>query len=174
MEEEEIFKDVVGYEGLYEVSSMGRVRSLSRLKFNKNGSFMTKEIILKSTIKNGYHGLTLFANGTARSVDVHVLMAVAFLSHVSGGHKIVVDHINGIKADDRIQNLRIVTNRFNCSFGERINKNRLSSQYVGVSWEKARNKWRAYIKINGVMRHLGLFENEVDAADAYQKQLAKL
>lgn len=78
-----------------------------------------------------------------------------------------VDHINGDALDNRKINLRLVTNRQNA-------QNRhvtTSSKYPGVSWFKTRNKWRSYITIGGKFKHLGYFEDEKEAAMAYEKAL---
>jgi hypothetical protein len=73
-----------------------------------------------------------------------------------------VDHINNNKLDNRKHNLRITT----CSQNAKNKSSAIgsSSKYIGVSYFKINNKWRANIKINGKYKHLGLFANEIDAA----------
>lgn len=84
----------------------------------------------------------------------------------------VVDHINLNKLDNRKSNLRFSTASFNIR--NRAKKPNCSSKYTGVYWRKERNKWGAYININGVRKSLGSYENEEDAAEAYRKELLKL
>lgn len=165
----EIWKTVAGYEGLYEVSSFGRVKSLSRFANSKSGQRRVKEIILKYSLRGGYPSVRLSKEGVKKAATIHSLVAVAFLGHTPSGHTFVVDHINGIKIDNRVENIRIVTSRFNVAMGTRNDRDGASSQYPGVSWNKYRNKWHSRILIDGVSRHLGLFVNEIDAANAYQK-----
>ena len=105
---------------------------------------------------------------------IHKLVAMAFLNHIPNGHGIDIDHINGDKADNRVDNLRIVTHRFNLSLGYRKNQDRLSSKCTGVCWDKYNNRWKAAIKINGKQKHIGYFLNELDASNAYQDTLSKL
>lgn len=73
-----------------------------------------------------------------------------------------VDHINGDKLDNRVSNLRIATFVQNCM--NRTTTRNSSSQYIGVTYNKRRNKWIAYITFNRERIHLGAFENELDAA----------
>lgn len=76
-----------------------------------------------------------------------------------------VDHINGDKLDNRKANLRLVTRQQN-SFNTGPRKGS-KSQFKGVGWFSRDRKWRARIMLNGKEIHLGLFEREIDAAEAY-------
>ena len=82
-----------------------------------------------------------------------------------------VDHIvEGDKSNNVLSNLQMSGSRANTT------KHRLSlktsSQYTGVSWNKGANKWQAQIRIDK-QKHLGLFEFEIDASNAYQKALTE-
>lgn len=82
-----------------------------------------------------------------------------------------VDHINGDKLDNRRENLRVVTksqNQWNRK------KQKGSSQYKGVYWNKRCNKWFAQIQYKGKFHYLGLHEDEKDAALAYQEAAHRL
>lgn len=172
--EGEEWRDVAGYEGIYKISNMGRVKSAARLISNGSWDRMQTERILKHTVDDGCYPRVCLCNGISkRSVRVHQVVAIAFLNHTPDGHKLEVDHINGIKTDPRAVNLRIVTNRFNCTLGARKNKDRLTSQYPGVSWQRCDNRWKSEIKLDGKPKYLGLFRNELDAAEAYQSALSK-
>ena len=79
-----------------------------------------------------------------------------------------IDHIDINPLDNRIENLRRVNNSQN-----QRNKNKkknCSSQYKGVYWHKQNNKWLAYIRIDGKIKHLGSFTNEEEAAEVYKKK----
>jgi hypothetical protein len=158
---EEIWKDVVGYEGTYQVSNIGRIKSL---KFNK-------EKILKQPInKNGYCAVCLCFEGKQKLKQVQQIVAQSFLGHKPCGHKLVIDHINDIKTDNKVENLQIVTQRFNiCK-----TQGKYSSQYKGVHWNKKRKKWRTAIYINGKLKHLGLFIDENEAHLTYQNALKNI
>ena len=95
----------------------------------------------------------------------YLVHRVIFLYH-HGFLPECLDHINGIRSDNRIENLRTCTKSENLQ--NRIFKN-TSSKYVGVCWNKSRNKWRAQIQVNGKLVHIGYFENEIDAAISHDK-----
>ena len=76
-----------------------------------------------------------------------------------------VDHINGDGLDNRRENLRIVTAQLNQANSRK--KVVQTSRFKGVAWHRAAGKWRAYICINRGQRHLGLFDDEIEAARAY-------
>lgn len=82
-----------------------------------------------------------------------------------------VDHINGNTLDNRKENLRIVTAQQNQGNSRKIAV--FTSKFKGVCWQKASSKWRAYIAVNRRQQHLGLFENEIDAAKAYDMAAEK-
>jgi hypothetical protein len=168
----EIFKDIPEYEGFYQISNLGNVKSLSRNYLNKGKyNSISKEKILKHCKDTcGYYFVGLCKNGKVKNFTIHKLVAMAFLGHVPDGtNKIVVDHINNIKTDNRLENLQLLSNRENCSKDRKV----ASSQYVGVYLNNKNNKWRSRIQINGKSIHLGYFSNELDAYQAYQKKLNK-
>ena len=158
---EEIWRDIPDYEGLYQVSNLGRVRSF---KYGK------VRILKSSPDKQGYHILRLCKNSICKSIIVHQLVAVCFLNHKICGHKLVVDHINDNKNDNTVENLQIVTQRYNVY----KTQGNYSSKYKGVSFCNTFKKWAAMISINGKRKHLGRYQNEYDAHLAYQNALKNL
>ena len=166
----EEFRDVVGYEGLYKVSNLGRVKSLARISHKSNGENQPiKERILKPYLmKVGYLKVGLSKNKKGKARTIHQLVAEAFLNHKPDGtNKLVCDHINNIKTDNRLENIQVVTNRVNNSKDRKG-----TSRHTGVSWVKSRNKWKSCITINGEAKFLGVFTDESEAAKAYKEALA--
>lgn len=94
---EEIWKPIIGYEGLFEVSNLGRVKNS---RFNK---------LKKARIRSGYYSVTLFKNGKLKSVSVHRIMAESFLAD----KKECVNHIDGNKLNNNLNNLEWVSYREN-------------------------------------------------------------
>jgi hypothetical protein len=169
---EEIWKDIKGYEGLYRVSSLGKVKSIKRVVYRSDGTIQTlKERILSpGNDGRGYYKVLLYKNKKNKTFSVHKLVAMAFLGHKPCGYNEVVDHIDGNKLNNRLDNLQITTQRHNAS----KDKKGTSSIYTGVSWHKKINKWESRIYINGKKKYLGLFEKEIDAHKAYQKRLKEI
>lgn len=162
--EKEVWKSIPNYEGLYEVSNLGRVKSLN---YNKKGI----EKILSFCIgNNGYYMVALCSNKKCKSRTIHSLVAEAFLNHKPCGHKLVIDHINNNKLDNRIENLQIVTIRYNT---RKVQGND-TSKYKGVCWAKDRSKWKSCIRINYKLKNIGYFDNEYEAHLAYQNELNKI
>ena len=167
----EIYKDIPNFEGLYQVSNLGNVKSLYRVLLRTDGQKITRqEKILKQTLSRGYLTIGLCKNNIKESRFVHVLVAMVFHNHKPCGHKLVVNHKDFNKLNNCADNLEITTQR------ENSNQKHLpsSSKYVGVCWYGARNKWIASIRINGRSKHLGYFVNEIEASNAYQSKLKSI
>ncbi len=108
MTEEEIWKPVVGYEGAYEVSSLGRVRSRRRAS------------LYQSLHRDGYIHVKLCLAGDAKSIFVHRLVASAFVSNPLNLGE--VDHIDGCKTNNTFNNLRWVTRSENMLYAARLGR----------------------------------------------------
>lgn len=108
----EVWKDIVGFEGLYQVSNMGRVKSLARDYVIGNRAIVHKgEQILKPKMDRGYYNIQLNYKGKATNMPVHRAVALAFIPNPL--NKPQIDHINTIRNDNRVENLRWVTSREN-------------------------------------------------------------
>lgn len=169
---EEVFKPIKGYEGIYEISNLGRVKSLERTIVKDDGINQTfKERILIQTVNSkGYASVGLCKNKRRKTHTIHKLVAMAFLNHKPNGFKIVIDHRNNNPLDNRVENLQLISNRENASKDRKGG----TSKYTGVSWIKSRNKWGSSIYINGKSKFLGRFTSELEAHQAYQKALNSL
>lgn len=103
----EIWKPIAGYEELYEVSNMGRVKSLK-----------SKVILKPSLTKKGYLRVELYKDGKSKKFLVHCLVYRTFNGEIPAG--LQVNHINEVKSDNRLTNLNIMTNQENCEYSKAI------------------------------------------------------
>lgn len=140
--ESEIWKPVSGYEGLYEVSNLGRVKSLSRVVFFGHGCKAKKiipEKILVTSNRNGYRQVSLCLSGKQTEFSVHRIVCTAF--HEKPENYTVVNHKNSIKTDNRAINLEWCTHKHNtqeaitsgimdCIFGENSSVSTISDMDI--------------------------------------------
>jgi hypothetical protein len=106
--QEEIWKDIVDYEGLYQVSNLGRVKSLKRYRKGRAGSptLVKERILIQHLNPNGYLCVVL-QNNSEKLCTVHRLLAIAFLPNPE--NKPTVNHKNGIRQDNRLDNIEWAT-----------------------------------------------------------------
>lgn len=118
---EEIWKDIIGYEGLYQVSNLGRVKSLAKLC----GHRPKKETIVKQNDLRGYKRVTLCKNNLLKKYQVHRLVAIAFIDNPL--NKPCINHKDENKANNNVDNLEWVSCKENTNYGNCI-KNSLEKR----------------------------------------------
>lgn len=107
----EVWKDIKDYEGLYQVSNWGRVKSLN---YNRTGK---AEVMIPRKTKKGYLLVQLSKNGKKKTCSVHRLVAGAFLDNPEG--KPEINHIDENKENNRVDNLEWIWHKDNCNHGTR-------------------------------------------------------
>jgi hypothetical protein len=109
----EVWKNIANYEGLYQVSNLGKIKSLSRsVNGTLGGTYLTKERFLNPRpYTRGYRVVKLYTNGKAKRVSIHVLVATAFIPNPH--KKPVVNHKDGNKENNHSANLEWVTDQEN-------------------------------------------------------------
>ncbi len=135
----EFWKPIKGYEGYYEISNLGRVKSLSRIIL-KNGiyPFKSKEKIIKNRL-NKYYYVTLCKNNSYKNFYIHRLIANSFLPNPD--KKLCVNHINGIKTDNSINNLEWATHK----------ENTIHATDIGLINQKGENSYNSKLNKEQVL-----------------------
>ncbi|EHI69001.1 NUMOD4 domain-containing protein [Streptococcus ictaluri] len=128
----EEWRTVKGYEGVYEISNTGKIRSLDRLITCSDGrNVFYKGIELKYSLnKDGYCVVALCKNGTQKSAHIHRLVAEAFIK--KNRQNLEVNHIDENKENNNAKNLEWVTRKENCNHGTRTERSQKNRTYENV------------------------------------------
>jgi len=163
---QEIWLPILGHEG-YEVSNLGRVRSLDRWVEGGNGRRFYKGKILRPGLdSDGYNYVILPSNKPRK---VHRLVGFAFLGLTKDQH---IDHADGNRTNNLLSNLRVCSNLQNHWNMKMLKAN--TSGFKGVCWSKYHGKWKAAIKFNGKTIFRGYFDTAEEAARAYDDAALRL
>lgn len=120
---QEIWKDVIGYEGLYQVSNLGKVKALEKYVnsgIKNNNKVKRKSVLLKQHVKLGYYEVCLTKNNKKHFIKVHRLVAQAFIPNQNNLPQ--VNHKDENTLNNNVSNLEWCTAKYNCNYGNR-NKN---------------------------------------------------
>jgi HNH endonuclease/NUMOD4 motif len=158
---EEIYRSITDYPD-YKISNLGNVKSFR----------CSKEKILKLFIAaGGYYRVNLTNEDGISHLLVHRLIAKEFIPNPD--NLLYIDHIDGDKLNNKVENLRWATRQQN-NFNATKYRKHTSSKYKGVRLHTQCNKFRASITFNGKSQYLGLFDNEEDAANTYNEKAIEL
>lgn len=119
----EEWRDIVGYEGLYQVSNLGRVKSLERLVASPRGlieHIITERILSIKVHKFGYLEVSLHSKGKSKTYKVHRLVALSFIPNPNG--LLEINHKDENKSNNIVDNLEWCTAKYNANYGNRNKK----------------------------------------------------
>ncbi len=145
--ENEMYMPMRGYEGTYQITSLGRVYSIRRHMF-----------LAACRGSHGYLQVGAWKNGKQRTFLLHRLVGEHFLEKpsVDDGEELFIDHRDKLKTNNAVWNLRWCSSRQN-----RLNHDKqpnCTSEFIGVSWQEASRKYLAQFKQNGKNTYLGRFD----------------
>lgn len=152
----ELWKEIKGYEGFYEISNKGNVRN-----------FKTKYILKQFTNNKGYNYVHLSVNYKGKAISVHRLVALNFIDNPE--NKPQVNHINGIKTDNRIENLEWVTCSENITHSYKNGMQRMK-------WDKElirRNAKSHYKKVRNIEKNI-IFDSVSEASKVLNVNISSL
>lgn len=175
--EHEIWRPVVGYEGLYEVSNLGRVRSMGHY-VTQNGNcgtpftrFYKGRIIHATCTSNGYEGLTL-SNGSKReNKSVHRLVAEAFIPNPNGLPQ--VNHKNEVRNDNRAENLEWCTVAYNVTYGHRTEKAARARSKPVLQITRGGTVVASFLSIHSAAEETGIYYRNIYAVANRTKRFDK-
>jgi hypothetical protein len=146
----ENWKDIVGYEGIYQVSTIGRLKSIDRIVVTK--AQIRKPIkgrILKQSLgTTGYYGCNLSKGAITKTKMIHRIVANTFIQNID--NKKEVNHINGIKTNNHILNLEWVTPKQNCQHA----KHELKVNVYKEGFENNRSKLVVQVSLDGFIQNV--------------------
>ena len=163
----EIWKDISGYEGLYQVSNKGNVRSLM-FRNNITSKKRKKPLLLKFSKRSGYYTVNLRKNSERKSFQVHRLVAEAFLNKEK--NKNIVNHKDFNRLNNKVENLEWCTQKENVNHSvcnmkhSKKFKNKLNEQYI----RQKNNKYELTLK----KKYIGTYKTFEEAKNI-KKELIK-
>lgn len=158
----EEWRPVVGYEGSYEVSSMGNIRSLDRL--NVRGSWINGRLMKLTMDQNGYTRVGLCIKGERTTYYVHRLVAQAFVTNPDD--KPQVNHINENKSDNRVSNLEWVTSRENTLHGTKTQRTAANTDYAIIAKKLAKAVTATHLRSGEVLDFPSMLEAQRNGFNA--------
>lgn len=143
----EEWRDIENYEGIYQISNKGRVKSFKK-HYNKNG-----KIIKAIRIKNGYYNVVLCVNGTKHKEYIHRLVAKAFISNPNNYP--FVNHKDENPSNNCVNNLEWCTQKYNMNYGSLLEKHKRESKAI-LQYDLENNFIKKWSSIASAERKLNI------------------
>jgi hypothetical protein len=139
---QEIWKDIKGFEGLYQVSNTGKVKSLERI--NPQNKHQNERLLKPKTNRNGYYEVTLSKGGKLKSFRVNRLVAFAFIENPDPKRLNQVNHKDEIKTNNAYTNLEWCDCKYNINYGtghaRSVANVDCKKRVANTDWERIREK----------------------------------
>lgn len=134
---EEVWKDIKGYEGLYQVSNLGRVKSLPRIKYGRI-KISRETILVPILIKaSRYYQVNMYLKGIRKKFSIHRLVAQAFIPNPSN-HPFI-NHKDETRDNNNVNNLEWCTAKYNTNYGTAIKRRAAKIEKLFINIQKKMN-----------------------------------
>lgn len=161
----EIWKDVKEYEGLYQVSNTGKIKS-----FPRNGTIKQERILKQTKDNNGYLIVGLHKNNKQKKVCVHWLVADAFIPKRKKDE--VINHIDGNKLNNNLINLERCTQKHNVRESFRLKLQIPYNKKAVLQFDKENNFIKEYESLNEAERQTGIFQTNIGKCCSKKRKTA--
>ena len=172
MEIQEIWKDIQGYEGLYQISNLGRVKSLERIIITSNN--ITKKIsekILKPCLrKNGYYSIVLQKNNKSKYYTIHRLVAKEFIPNPDNLPQ--VNHKDENKLNNNVDNLEWCTSKYNNNYGTHNERHALARSKTVYQYSLSKKLLSIWKSTHDVNYKLGYHQGNIAACCRGERKTA--
>jgi hypothetical protein len=173
---QEVWKGAVGYEGFYQVSNLGNVKSCERVvKHARGGNKLLKPKDMRlNSDKYGYKIVCLCKNGEEKTNKVHRLVANTFIENVD--NKLQVNHINGIKFDNNVYNLEWATPSENLkhAYSNGLKKTSVNNEKAVLAFDKLTNELVSdFVSISKAARELNISQSDIVGVLKNRQKTAK-
>ena len=155
--ENEIWKDIPNYEGFYQISNLGRIKSLGRI--DALGHRLKEKILKPGITCNGYYQVALWKNSIPKRCLVHRLVWIAFNGQIPEG--LQVNHISERKSDNRLSNLNLMTCKENTNWGTGIERSAKSKSKTVLQFDLNNNFVKEYPSARQAERETGFRQGDI-------------
>lgn len=159
MEDIEFWRDIQGFEGLYQVSSLGRVKSLERITPQKH--HIKERILNQIKVTGGYLNVNLCKDGKLKRFQVHRLVYQTFVGEIPEGMQ--VNHIDEDKTNNRVDNLNLMTPKENVNWGTRNERSAEKHSKQVIQYNLEGNEINRFPSTREVERTLGFAHGYISA-----------
>lgn len=169
----EEWKEIEGYEGLYEVSNLGRVRSIDRVLMQPNkwgfisSNYYKGKILSPKITKCGYCSINLSKDNKAKMVTVHRLVAKAFIPNPD--NLPYVNHKDEVKSNNQAENLEWCTPKYNINYGTGVMRTRMKNMKPVIQYDLSGNLIERFESVSAASIKTGIPQGWISLVAGYAK-----